>query len=65
MILLARKDSSTRKHLYQTDKPNPEGTDNWDAGRVKQELSSRGGIPVDSVSGVGVGVDWEAVERRR
>ena len=58
VILLARKDSSTRKHLYQTDKPNPEGTDNWDAGRVKQELSSRGGIPVDSVSDVGVGVDW-------
>ncbi len=40
VILLARKDSSTRRHLYQTDKSNPEGTDTWDAGRVRSELGS-------------------------
>lgn len=58
VILLARKDSSVRKHLYQLDKPNPEGTDNWDPERVKQELSSRGGNPVDSVSDISIGADW-------
>lgn len=40
VILLARKDSATRPHLYQTDKSNPEGTDTWDAGRVRSELGS-------------------------
>lgn len=57
-VLLAQKDGSTKSHLYQTDKPNPEGTDTWDAGRVKTELSSRGGTPIDSVSSISVGVDF-------
>ena len=57
-VLLAEKDGSTKSHLYQTDKPNPEGTDTWDAGRVKTELSSRGGTPIDSVSDISVGVDF-------
>ncbi len=54
VILLARKDSSTGKHLYQTDKPNPEGTDTWDAGRVRQELG--GGYT--SVSSISVSTDF-------
>ncbi len=59
VILLARKDGGTKEHLYQTDKPNPAGTDTWDKDRVKQELKSRGGTPFSSVSGVSVsGVDW-------
>jgi peptidoglycan hydrolase-like amidase len=58
VILLGRADSSTGKHLYQTDKPNPEGTDNWDAPRVRQELSSRGISGYNSVSDVSVSVDF-------
>lgn len=58
VILLSRADSSTREHLYQTDKPNPAGTDTWDVGRVKQELSSRGITPYNSVSNVSMGADF-------
>ena len=58
VILLARKDSGTTEHLYQPDKPNPAGTDTWDAERVKSELRSRGGTPYSNVSDVGIGVDW-------
>ncbi len=59
VILLARKDSGTKEHLYQPDKPNPAGTDTWDRDRVKQELKNRGGTPFSSVSSVTVsGVDW-------
>lgn len=50
VILLAQKDSSTVKHLYQPDKPNPEGTDTWDASRVRQELGSSAYSSVDNVS---------------
>lgn len=50
VILLARKDSGTRDHLYQTDKANPKGTETWDAGRVKQELKNRGGTPYNTIS---------------
>ena len=57
-ILLAQKDSSTVNHLYQTDKPNPAGTDTWDSGRVKQELQNRGVTPFGSVSGVSVSTDF-------
>ena len=55
VILLARKDSSTKSHLYQPDKPNPEGTDTWDAGRVKQELGSDA---FNSASDVSVSTDF-------
>lgn len=55
VILLARRDSSTKPHLYQTDKPNPEGTDTWDAGRVKQEL---GASAINSVSNISVSADF-------
>lgn len=56
--LLAEKDGSTKSHLYQTDKSNPEGTDTWDSSRVKTELASRGGSPIDSASSVSVGADF-------
>lgn len=55
--MLAKADSSTQKHLSQTDKPNPDGVDTWDAGRVRQELSSRGVTPFNSISNVSV--DWD------
>lgn len=59
VILLARKDASTRNHLYQPDKPNPEGTESWDASRVREELKSRSGSPYTSISNITVGsVDW-------
>lgn len=57
VIMLAQKDSSTQNHLSQLDKPNPDGTDTWDAGRVRQELQSRGGSPLTSVSSITVGWD--------
>lgn len=57
-VLLAEKDGSTKSHLYQTDKSNPEGTDTWGSGRVKSELSSRGGSPINSVDSISVSVDF-------
>jgi SpoIID/LytB domain protein len=59
VLMLAQRDPSVNEHLYQTDKPNPAGTDTWDAGRVKQELSNRGITPYNSISSVSMpGVDW-------
>jgi len=59
VILLTRKDSGTRSHLYQVDKPNPEGVENWDMERVKNELRSRNETPLNSVNDVSIsGVDW-------
>lgn len=55
VILLVKRDSSTKSHLYQVDKPNPEGTDTWDAGRVRSEL---GGSAIGAVSSVSVGADF-------
>jgi len=57
VLMLAKKDGSTQVHLSQTDKPNPDGVDTWDAEKVKQELRSRGGNPYNSVSSVSVGWD--------
>lgn len=57
VILLARKDSSLGKHLYQTDKPNPEGTDTWDENRVRQELGSEA---LTNASDVSVSVDFNS-----
>lgn len=57
VILLARKDSSTRSHLYQTDRPNPEGSETWSFERVKSELSARGGRPFNSINDGSVSVD--------
>lgn len=58
VILLARKDSSTQDHLYQPDKPNPKGTDTWDADRVRQELKNRGVTPYTTVSSASVNADF-------
>ena len=56
-VLLVSKDGSTKSHLYQTDKPNPEGTDTWDSDTVKNKLSQYL-TPFNSVSDVSVGVDF-------
>ncbi len=58
ILLLAKADGSTQKHLAQVDKPNPDGVDTWDAGRVKSELSTRGITPFDSVSNISMGADF-------
>ncbi|MCL5432804.1 MAG: hypothetical protein M1524_01685 [Patescibacteria group bacterium] len=57
VLILAKNDSSTQKHLSQTDKPNPDGVDTWDADRVRQELRSRNLTPYNSVSEISV--DWD------
>lgn len=57
IMTLATTDSSTNEHLYQPDKPNPAGTDTWDASKVKTELQNRGKTPFNSVSNVSV--DWD------
>ncbi|EKE06393.1 MAG: SpoIID/LytB protein [uncultured bacterium] len=58
VILLAKADGSTQKHLSQKDKPNPDGVDTWDVSRVKSELSSRRITPFDSVSSISIGADF-------
>lgn len=58
VLMLVQLDSGIKEHLYQTDKPNPAGTDTWDAGRVRQELSNRGGSPFSSVSNVSISADF-------
>lgn len=58
VILLGRADSSASEHLYQTDKPNPAGTDTWDEGRIRQELQNRGIAAFSNVSDVSVGADF-------
>jgi len=57
VLLLARADSSTREHLYQTDKSHPYGGEIWNEERVKQELRNRQITPFNNVSGVSV--DWD------
>jgi len=54
VLLLAKRDGSTQQHLTQPDKSNPDGVDTWDAGRVRSELSSRGGAPYSIVGDVSV-----------
>lgn len=58
VILLVSADPSTKEHLYQTDKPNPAGTDTWDANRVKQELQNRHIVPFNSVTNVTVDANF-------
>lgn len=58
VLLLAKADGSTQKHLVQVDKPNPDGVDTWDAGKVQSELSSRGITPFNSISSVSIGADF-------
>jgi len=59
VIMLARSDSSTTEHLYQTDSP-PSGVDVWSADKVKQELRNRGGNPFNSVNNISVSADFGA-----
>ena len=58
VIMLAKRDSGVGDHLYQTDKPHPYGGEIWDEARVKSELSSRGGAPINSASGVAISADF-------
>lgn len=58
IILLAKADSSTAEHLYQTDKGNPAGTETWNEDRVKQELRSRNITPFNSVSNISISADF-------
>ncbi len=58
VILLARADSSTKDHFYQTDKPHPYGGEVWNQDRVKSELRSRGASPFNTVSDVSVSADF-------
>jgi SpoIID/LytB domain protein len=58
VLMLVQKDGSVKEHLYQVDKPNPAGTDTWDANRVKQELRNRSGTPIDSASSVSISADF-------
>jgi len=54
-LLLVKKDPGTGNHLYQLDKSNPDGTDNWDSEKVKSMLSN----PFNNVTDVVVnGVDF-------
>lgn len=55
VLMLAKKDSSTQKHLSQIDKPNPDGVETWDAQRVKQELGSSA---FNSISDISVPADF-------
>jgi hypothetical protein len=52
---LAFQDSSAQNHLVQTDKPNPDGTDTWDAGTVRSKLGDRA---YNSISSVSVNADF-------
>jgi len=58
VLLLVQRDSSVKEHLYQTDRPNPAGTDTWNEEKVKQELRSRGGTPFNTISSISVAVDF-------
>jgi SpoIID/LytB domain protein len=57
VLLLAKADASAQQHLAQTDKPNPDGVETWDASRVKQELKSHNITPFSSVANLSVGWD--------
>lgn len=58
VILLARNDSSTKDHFYQTDKPHPYGGDVWSQDKVKSELKSRNITPYNSISNLSVSADF-------
>lgn len=58
VILLARYSDVDKEHLYQPDKSNPSGKETWNADKIKAELKSRGGSPLDSVSDASVSVDF-------
>ncbi|MEK7597088.1 MAG: SpoIID/LytB domain-containing protein [Patescibacteria group bacterium] len=54
-LLLVKKDSGTTDNLYQIDKSNPTGKENWNTDKVKSMLSN----PFNSVTDVRIiGVDF-------
>ena len=54
-LLLVKKDSGTTDNLYQVDKPNPAGKENWNSDKVRSMLSN----PFTNVTDVRVtGVDF-------
>ena len=55
VVQLVTRDGSTKSHLYQTDKSNPEGTDTWDAATVRSKLGSDA---IESVNSISVSVDF-------
>lgn len=59
-ILLARADSSTGDHLYQTDKGHPYGGEVWNEERVKQELRNKNITPFNNVYDVSVSADFNS-----
>ena len=60
VILLARADSSTGDHLYQTDKGHPYGGEVWNEERIKQELRNRSITPFNNVYDVSVSADFNS-----
>lgn len=58
VTLLAEHDGSTKTHLYQVDKPNPEGTDTWSSDQVKSALSRMGIMPFNTISDVSINADF-------
>jgi len=58
VLMLAKADSSTADHLYQTDKSHPYGGEIWNEARVRQELQSRNITPLTSASSVSIGADF-------
>ena len=58
-VLMVAQAGAPSKHLYQTDKPNPEGAETWSKEKVKDELRARSRTPFNSVSNVSASsVDW-------
>lgn len=57
VILLARADSSTKDHFYQTDKPHPYGGEVWNEEKVKSELRTKNITPFNNISDISVNVD--------
>jgi len=57
-LMLLKKDSGTTDNLYQLDKPNPRGQENWNAEKVKSKLRENGITPYNSISGVTVNADF-------
>lgn len=60
VILIARADSSSGDHLYQTDKPHPYGGEVWNEERVKQELRNKGVTPFNSVNDISINADFSS-----
>ncbi len=57
LLVQNQSDTATKEHLYQTDKPNPAGTDTWSADRVRQELGKYMSA-YNSISSMSVSIDF-------